>query len=155
MNYLKTTLAGVAALVWASAQPALASSTTSSLASDGASASVGSSSTSFKTSSDGSSNGGKAAAGDYKIIDVAAVADQPGTARLKLQALAPAAQGGDFYLDLPQQTVQDSHLGAGQLVTARQRAYGLEFADTETRRTFFLVLSDDWYRELQSNAVVI
>ena len=46
-------------------------------------------------------------------------------------------------------------MAAGQIVAARQRPYGVEFAKGDTGKAFFLVLHDAWYRELQSNAVVL
>ena len=38
-------------------------------------------------------------------------------------------------------------------MTARSRPYGTEFAYGPAHQAFFLVLADDWYRELQANAV--
>jgi hypothetical protein len=141
------------------ALPALAASSAASSASEGASASVGSVSTSFETSSDSSSKKEKTAAGDYKVIEVAAVAERPGTLRMKLQ---PVAQGKatdeddkSFFLYVPAQTLAQNQVAAGQIVAARQRPYGVEFAKGDTGRAFFLVLHDAWHRELQSNAVVL
>jgi hypothetical protein len=73
--------------------------------------------------------------------------------RVRLQAVADASAEGEFFLYLPQQTAEQAQLAAGQLITARLRAYGLEFARTETKQAFFLALNDDWYRELQTNVV--
>lgn len=144
-----------AALCSAVANPALAASSTASSASDSASTSVGSLSDSVKKSSDSSSKNNDVAEGDYKIIDVAAVRERPGTVRLKLQALADPGADSEFELYLPQQALEQSRLVAGQVVTARHRAYGLEFVSSETRQAFFLVLQDDWYRELQTHAVAL
>jgi hypothetical protein len=93
--------------------------------------------------------------GDYKVIEVAAVADRPGTVRMKLQAVADPSADGEFFLYLPQQIFDKSPLGAGQIVAARQRPYGVEFARGDTRQAFFLVLDDAAYRDLKSNAVVL
>ena len=44
----------------------------------------------------------------------------------------------------------------GDIVHARNRPYGLEFArfnDEKTREAFFLVLADDWHKELDSRRV--
>jgi hypothetical protein len=38
-------------------------------------------------------------------------------------------------------------------VVVRQRPYGVEFADGRTLQAFYLALSDEWYRELQTRAV--
>jgi hypothetical protein len=156
MKRFTTPLACLTVVLGASALPALAASSTASSASEGASASVGSVSTSFETSSDSSSKKDKTAAGDYKVIEVAEVAERPGTLRMKLQ---PVAQADDadhsFYLYVPAQTLAQSQVAAGQIVAARQRPYGVEFAKGDTGKAFFLVLHDAWHRELQSNAVVL
>jgi hypothetical protein len=143
------------ALLFGAAVPALAASSAASSASEGSSASVGSLSDSFKGSSDSSSRTTTAAEGEYQVIDVAAVAERPGTVRMKLQALAERAEEREFFLYLPEQTLAQSRVAPGQIVMVRQRAYGLEFARGDTHQAFFLVLSDDWYRELRSNAVVL
>ena len=74
---------------------------------------------------------------------------------MKLQALAGQGAEGEFFLYLPQEAVDLSRLAQGHIVTARQRPYGVEFANGETKQAFFLVLGDEWYRELQSHAVVL
>ena len=51
--------------------------------------------------------------------------------------------------------IVEGRLAPGDIVTARQRPYGVEFASGATQQAFFLVLNDDWYRELQTNAVVL
>jgi hypothetical protein len=155
MKPFNNRLASLAVILGTAALPALASSTAASSASDGASASVGSVSTSFEKSSDSSSKKDKVAEGDYKLIEVAAVAERPGTVRLKLQPLADANEDNAFFLYMPEQTLAQSPLAAGQTVSARNRPYGIEFAKADTGKAFFLVLSDDWYRELQSNAVTL
>jgi hypothetical protein len=152
-----TRLATTLALVLGSAVfPALASSTAASSASEGISASVGSVSTSFEKSSDASSKKDKTAAGDYKVTEVAEVADRPGTVRLALQPVAAEAKADDsFYLYVPAQVVARDPVATGQVITAKPRAYGVEFAKADTGRAFFLVMHDAWHRELQSNAVTL
>jgi hypothetical protein len=139
--------------------PAVAASSAASSASESVATSVGSVSGSFQKSSDSSSKTTNVAAGDYRIVEVVAVAERPGTARLKLQALATPAEGSaadaEFYLYLPQVTVAGSGLAADQVVSARQRPYGVEFAAGPAREAFFLVLADDWYRELKSERVTL
>lgn len=147
----------LALLLAAAALPAGAGSLVTSSAAGGSSASsaASSASESSKDSSTSSSTNNRVAEGPYKIVDIVAVADRPGTVRLRLQALADAGPAGAWALDLPAQTADQSHLAAGQTVTARQRPYGTEFAHADTNRAFFLVLSDGWSRELVSNPVLL
>lgn len=158
MNRLRTCLATVTLLLGVSALPALASSTAASSASDSASTSVGSLSTSIGKSSESSTGDKDVAAGDYRVLDVATLAERPGQVRLRLQALADpqaAAAADEFFLYLPQQTFEQGRLARGEVVSARARAYGLEFARADTREAFYLVLRDDWHHELGSRAVVL
>ncbi len=155
---IKQSIATGLLLSAALALPVFAASSTASSASEGASSAASSGSKSLEASSGSSSKGDKVAAGDYRIIDVAAAADRPGMVRVHLQAAAEmsALNAPDaFYLVLPEQAFEKSQLVAGQLVTARQHAYGLEFANQQNQQAFFLVLSDEWYRELDSKAVVL
>jgi hypothetical protein len=138
------------------ALPAGASSTTASSASDSASSTASSTSDSLKKSSDGSSKTTTAVnAGDYEVMDVTRVAERPGTVRLRLQAVADRSAENEFFLYLPQETFEQAQLGAGQIVAARQRPYGLEFARGDSGKGFFLVMADDWARELPSHAVTL
>jgi hypothetical protein len=156
------------ALALACALPAWAESASSAGLSGSASASVGSASDSLGRSSAGSSRqGGHARAeGDYRIVEVAALAERPGMARLSLHPVASADAGqgladprdtpspdGAFDLVLPLRVVRQALLEPGRVVTARPRPYGLEFAQGEPRQAFFLVLDDDWMRELAPKAV--
>jgi hypothetical protein len=156
MTHAQPFLAALVLVSCASAMPALAASTASSASSDSSTTSVGSVSTSFGTSSDSSSKTVTAANGDYEIVDLAAANDRPGTVRVKLQALAERSADGEFYLYLPQAVAEQARLAQGGLVTARPRPYGTEFAygaAGEAKQAFFLVLADDWYRELQTKPV--
>ena len=150
----KLPLLAAAALLGALCLPALAASSASSASSDSASTSVGSVSNSFGQSSDSSSKGKDVAAGDYKVIEIAAAPQRPGIARLRLQA-ANGGAGGEFFLYLPQQTAQQSQLASGDTVTARERPYGLEFAKGPGGEAFFLVMDDAWYRELKTRVVTL
>ncbi len=124
-------------------------------ASSAGSASSGSVSDSIHGSS-GSSTGDKPVAeGDYRIVAVADMADRPGKLRLTMHATAPQGEATEFYLDLPRQTLAQQGLAAGDVVSARHRPYGLEFARADTQTAFFLVLADDWHRELDSNPVTL
>ncbi len=146
-------VACIASLAMA-AMPAGAASSAASSASDSASTSIGSLSDSLKKSSDSSSNTTQLTEGDYRVIDVAALPERPGMARVTLQ-LTSAADTAELDLYLPQQAVDEGRLTAGQTVKSRQRSYGFELANGEPLRAFFLVLADDWYRELQTHAVVL
>lgn len=154
MRLIPTCLA-LSMLLLGAAPPLHAASTAASSASEGASASVGSVSTSIRKSSDGSSRATGVAQGDYRIIEVAALPEQPGQIRLALQSQADASEEGALFLYLPAQAVAQAELSAGQLVTATPQPYGIQFAKTETRQAFFLVLEDAWYRELPSRPVTL
>lgn len=154
---MRLTLTLVAALLSAAVTaPVMAASSAASSAVGGSSASVGSVSTSFQASS-GSSSDSKVAAGEYRIIDMAAVAERPGFLRLTLRALAADGDAADtgFALVVPEATVAQNGLAAGHVVSARPRVYGTEFTVAATRQAFFLLVGDDWYRELQANPVVL
>ena len=146
-------LAALALLLGACALPALASGSASSASSDSVSTSVGSSSTSIQTSSESSSGDNKVAEGDYRVIEVAEAPARAGTVRLKLHAVADDAKQGEFFLYMPQEAYDQSRLGQGSVVTARAKAYGLEFAKAKAGKPFFLVLADEWFRELQNRVV--
>lgn len=152
-KHLESFGAAAALCLGMAAMPAAASESASSAASSGSSASIGSVSDSFRGSSDGSSKT-TTAEGDYKVIEVAAVADRPGTARLRLQALANR-DAGEVLLDLPALTVERNGIAPGQVVAVQARPYGMAFARGDTRQAFFLVLDDAWYRELRSHAVAL
>jgi hypothetical protein len=149
--------------------PLWAASSASSAASDSVTQILGSFSNSLGKSSDSSKGGEKAAAGDYKIIEVAEVFEAPRTAqsesgatpsesagdrlRLKLQAVADASPAGELFLFLPRAAVAQGRLETGDVVTAKTRPYGLEFSVATTQQPFFLVLHDDWFRELQTRPI--
>lgn len=138
----------IAAPVWADS---LASS-----ASSAGSASLGSISDSIGNSSRSSSPDNRTADGDYRVIDVAEVDAKPGMLQLTLQATQGEAH--EFTLKLPRQALGDKGIAVGDLVHARNRPYGLEFARTtaaQTREAFFLVLADAWHKELDSRAVAL
>ena len=144
------------AVLGAATGPALAASSASSASSDGSSASVGSLSTSIEGSSN-SSKADKVAEGDYRIVEIAAADKLPGKMRVTLRAVNPAVSpaDGEFVLTLPQEAVQQARLAAGGVVTARQQAYGVQFAAGAPREAFFLVLQDAWYEELRTKAVTL
>lgn len=155
MTRFKTCLAVLAALCLAGVQPVRADSSLASSASDSASSTVGSLSNSVRNSSNSSSTTTPVADGDYRIDEVAVLLDRPGTLRLKLQPLADGGDAQALFLILPQPTVDHGRLAVGQVVTARQRPYGVEFAARDDGQTFFLALHDDWLRELSAHAVAL
>jgi hypothetical protein len=139
------------------AAPVWAASSASSAASDSITTLLGSVSNSLGRSSDSSKGGDKsAAAGDYRIIDVAEVSDaQVAMLRLKLQPVASDNTDDELFLLLPRAAFEQGQLRAGHIVTATPRPYGIEFAKASTREAFFLVLHDDWYQDLQTQAVTL
>lgn len=143
-------LAGLAIAGLAFATSVLAESLASSASSAGSAAS-GSVSDSLKGSSNSSSGTRQVADGDYRVLEVAAVAQRPGRVQLRLQAAQDPQH--EFQLELPQATAAAAGLAVGDLVRSRQRPYGLEFARADTQQAFFLVLEDDWSRELPSRPV--
>jgi hypothetical protein len=138
------------------AMPCLAESFASSASSAG-SASSGSASDSLNTSSK-SSTGTKTADGDYRVIEVAELAGRPGMLQLTLQGTAATGAPHEFTLRLPRQALEPRGIAAGDIVNVRNRDYGLEFARTngrDVREPFFLVLADDWHRELEPRPVTL
>jgi len=136
--------------------PCLADSFASSASSAG-SASSGSVSDSIKGSSGSSTGDKKVTEGQYRVIEVADLPDlpdRPAMTRLKLRATVQGPTR-EFFLELPRQALGNRPLGAGDLVQALERPYGFEFARDATREAFFLVLADDWHRELGSHVVAL
>jgi hypothetical protein len=150
----------IATTLCLAAAPALADSLVSSASSAG-SESLGSSSDSSRASSNSSRRDNdddrrNQTEGDYRVIEVAALAERAGVVRLRLLPAAPggvADHRGEVWLDVPQRALAPRGLASGDIVSARPRPYGVEFARAETREPFFLLLEDDWYRELAAHAV--
>jgi hypothetical protein len=162
--FLKTALPLAAALALClSAASALADITSS--ASSASSTSVGSSSASIGKSSESSNSSSKDKVdqGQYTVMEVAALADRPDMLRVRLQPRSSSdatasARAQAFDLVLPRQAADLAQLAVGQSITAEHRPYGLAFSAVTTTSNispFFLVLDDDWYRELESRPVVI
>ncbi len=162
-KFLKTALLLATTLTLSlSGAVALADSTSS--ASSASSTSIGSSSTSIEKSSNSSSAKEKVAQGHYKVLDVAALADNPDMLRVRLQAVlaletaSGAEPSAPFDLLLARQAAERAQLAAGHIIAAEHRPYGVAFATIDTggkTSPFFLVLDDVWYRELESRPVVI
>jgi hypothetical protein len=152
---LPALLAPLALLALALATTPSRADSVASSASSAGSASLGSLSTSIGESSDASSGKREVADGDYRVIEVADLAERPAMLRLTLRAAQPRPAGlAEFRLDLPREALARRGLAVGDLVQARQRPYGLEFAYAQpAREAFFLVLADDWHRELDPRAV--
>jgi hypothetical protein len=156
------------------ALPALATSlagSTASSASSAGSASVGSLSDSVQGSSQSSARTVATADGDYRVLALADAPDHPGHLRLRLApvtagapAVAPGvaaalvaaraegeADAGELWLRVPRQALAGRTLAVGDVVLARQRPYGVAFAQPVAEggeRPFFLALRDDWQGEL-------
>ncbi|QOY93514.1 hypothetical protein IM543_18445 [Massilia sp. UMI-21] len=142
----------LAAFGFACVAPSGATSFTSSASSAG-SASSGSISDSIGASSNSSSGDDRVAAGDYRVIDIAQAPAKPDTTRLTLRAAA--GQAREFTLDVPTRALAGRGVNKGELVQVSERVYGYEFAYADTKRSFFLALQDDWYRDLASRKVTI
>lgn len=155
MTLTPTPLAFATLLCLALATTASRADSFTSSASSAGSASSGSVSDSIEASSDSSSDDDEVAEGDYRIIDIAPVAERPGVLRLKLQAAGPEGRTREVRLRVPQQVLAQGRLVRGDVVTVSHRPYGLEFARADTREAFFLVLADDWQRELASHPVTL
>jgi len=140
-------LAGIVAAV-----PCRVESSASSASSAG-SASVGSLSDSIRGSSGSFTD--NVAAGDYRIIDVAA-GERPDALRLKMQHVAHAGDDNAvIYVDVPLAALGDRAAAPGDIVGVRKRPYGYEFAWADTRVAFFLALAANWRRELDPRPVTL
>ena len=144
----------VALFTTACALPAQAASTTASSASSAGSASSGSVSDSMGASSNSSGGDDRVAAGQYRVIDIAAAPGKPGTTRMTLHAAAAGATQ-EFTLDVPNRVLAQRTVDKGALVQVNLREYGYEFAHADSKQAFFLALEDNWYRELGSQKVAI
>ena len=145
----------VAVLCAGAVLPSFAESFASSASSAG-SASSGSASDSLGHSSK-SSTGTNTADGDYRVIEVAELAGRAGVLQLTLRATAPGVDH-EFVLKLPRQALAPRGITTGEIVQVRNRDYGLEFAranGAQAREAFFLVLDDDWQRELEPHPVAL
>jgi opacity protein-like surface antigen len=146
-------LALAAVLAAAVTTPAFAASSASSAVSDSLTTSSGSVSDSFKGSSNSSSGDTKKAEGDYRVIEVATVAERPGRLRLVMQAVDPGRDG--LVLEVPALALVKTPVVAGDTVRASARPYGLEFALAPTQQVFFLVIEDAWLNELPTRPVTL
>ena len=147
-------LAGIALLCGTLAMPCAAESLASSASSAG-SASLGS----ISNSSTASSPKDKVAQGDYRVVDIAALAERPGVMRLTMQAANGTTQGEPFFLDLQQEAAVQHRLAAGDVLSARHRPYGLAFTragnGAAPREAIILVLAAEWQREIDPQAVTL
>jgi len=152
MKFVGQSLLLSAALVAFASAPTLAGGLAASSAAGGSSASSASMGSADK-SSDSATKTMAEINGPYRIVEVTPMPERPGTLRVKLQAAASADDVVQIYV--PQKTLERNGLGAGKMVTAHQRPYGVEFARTDTNQAFFLLLADDWHKELSSNPVTL
>jgi hypothetical protein len=142
-----------AVIVLALAPNAALAESFASTAASATSSAAGSLSNSLQGSSNSSSKTTAAAAGEYRIEAVTVDTDRPGMVRLALQPLAPNDERQAFVLVLPQRTVAQEGLAPGDTVSARTRPYGIEFARSQTRQAFFLVVADAWLQDLDARPV--
>lgn len=112
-------------------------------------------------SSEESSNSSKSSAqqiaqGPYEVTAVAVATDNPDALRLTLHALQADAE--DFELTVPRQIAEQNQIAVRSVIEASAREYGLAFALRDTAggaRTFFLVLEDEWHKELDNRPVTL
>ena len=155
MRPFKKSLATLALLACTAPLTCLAASSAASSVSDSLTQSSASISDSLTDSSHSSSPNNKQALGDYKVIEMAEVADRPGYVELHLQPVATNKVGEELYLRLPRTAAEQGHVGTGAIVTALQRPYGIEFAANEPRAAFFLALADDVVRDMKLTPVTL
>ena len=107
-------------------------------------------------SSSVSSDDDRAAAidGEYRVAAVDPIEGRPGMMRLTMDPLAAADGRGRIELDLPDRALGEQPILPGDTVAAQHRPYGVEFARGATREAFFLVLADDWSRDMATRPVV-
>jgi hypothetical protein len=129
----------------------------SSSAFSASSTAIGSVSTSVEKSSDVSSGKKHVVQGRYTLVAMAPLEQQPEMLRLHLVAATPGAST-EVSLLVPRQAVSSAQLVVGQTIAAEQRTYGLALAGVapsgETS-TFFLILGDAWFHELESRPVLL
>ena len=156
MHHFKKSLATLALLACAAPLTCLAASSVGSSVSDSLTESSGSVSDSIKGSSHSSSPDNKQVKGDYKVIDMAEVAEHPGLVELRLQPLAAnTAAGGEIFLRVPRVAADQGHVANGAIVTAMQRPYGIAFAANQPRAAFFLALADEVARDMKMAPVAL
>jgi hypothetical protein len=177
MRPITFTLATLAVALAAGSAGAVSS--TSSAVSESLATSVGSVSDSFRGSSHSSRPGPpRLAAGEFRVVEVAA-ADRAGRLVLTLEP-ADSHNSDSFALELPERALAPVPLQAGDRVAATPRPFGVEFARLQgvagdareprsersagspalgapatARQVFFLVLHDDWYRELSARPLTL
>lgn len=142
----------VSSLLATAALPGHAELFTSMASSAGSAAS--SASDSIGHSSGGGGRDRRLAEGEYRVIGVEQVPGRPDATGLRLRATETGI-AREFVLNLPRQAQGARPLAAGDLVQARERPYGFEFARGDTREAFFLVLNDDWYEEMDSRPLAL
>jgi hypothetical protein len=155
MRHFKKSLATLALLSCTAPLTCLAASSAASSVSDSLTQSSASISDSLTDSSHSSSPANRQAQGDYKVIEMAAVADHPDYVELHLQPVSTNTAGEEIYLRLPRVAAEQGHVANGAVVTALQRPYGIEFAANQPRAAFFLALADDVVRDMKLAPVTL
>lgn len=154
MKSLGSTVLLSAALLAFTSSPALSAGLTASSAAGGSSASSVSLG-SVENSSDSATKALTEINGPYRVVEMTPMPERPGMLRVKLQALA-TAQGDDVVqIYVPLKALERGDIRTGKTVLAHQRPYGVEFASAETQQAFFLLLADDWHKELSSKPVTL
>lgn len=148
--FTRTALPLAAAVLAFSLPQAQAASSTVVSASDGLSTSSDASSLSSRRSSRSSTR--PLAQGEYRVTRVA---DAGEAGRKEVTLVAVDGGSEEHTYSLPDQAVASGALAVGQRVSAQERPYGVELARADTRVAFFLLLQDDWQRDLQTRIVTL
>lgn len=92
------------------------------------------------------------AEGDYKVVDVAQ-AQEAGKLRLTLRPVDEALAGEGFYLYVMAADVEQAQVRQGDIVSARQRPYGVAVFGQGKSDPFVLVLNDGWRKQILPEAI--
>jgi len=154
MKSVRSSVLLSAALLASTSLSALASGLTASSAAGGSSASSASMG-SVENSSNSAAKALTEINGPYRVVEMTPMPDRPGTLRVTLQALDTAQGDERVAIHMPIKALERGDISTGKTVLAHQRPYGVEFASGETRQAFFLLLADDWHKELSSRPVTL
>ena len=110
---------------------------------------------SLQGSSNSSGGATQVSEGDYRVVEVLALEGPRDAVQLRLAAPAGGAADAELRLTLPRTVWSEAGLDRDDAVRLRIRPYGYEFANARTTTPFFLVLLDDWQRELANRPVTL
>jgi len=120
--------------------------------SDSISATVGGISTASSTVGKSSAKLLNLAEGDYKVVEVAQ-AQEAGKLRLTLHPLDETQAAEGFYLYVAAADVEEAQVRQGDIVSAKQRPYGVAMFGQGKADPFALVLNDGWRKQILPEAI--